>query len=88
MLHYEGYIVTAFNVAGDVNIAFCVAFVFLNSIQWPELLPGTNVSSRGFQIVRKHSHNLSSRLLFIWNRIHVRKKMERTPQKTDADSHL
>lgn len=29
----RGYIVTAFNVAVDVNIASCVAFVFLNSIQ-------------------------------------------------------
>lgn len=33
MLQYESYIVTAFNVAVDVNIAFCDAFVFLNSIQ-------------------------------------------------------
>lgn len=45
------YIVTAFNVAVDVNIAFCIAFVFLNSIQWPDLLPDTNVSSGAFQTV-------------------------------------
>lgn len=47
-MQHGDYIVTAFNVAVDVNIAFCVAFVFLNSIQWPELLPDTNVSSRAF----------------------------------------
>lgn len=29
----RGHIVTALNVAVDVNIAFCAAFVFLNSIQ-------------------------------------------------------
>lgn len=85
MLQYEGYIVTAFNVAVDVNIAFCFAFVFLNRIQWPQLLPGTNVSSRAFLKARKHSHGLSSRLLFTWNR---EEKEECTPQKTDAESHL
>lgn len=84
MLQHGGYIVTAFNVAVDVNIAFCVAFVFLNSIQWPELLPDTNVSSRAFQIAHKHSRNLPSRLQSLWN---VR-AAKYEPQKTDAESHL
>lgn len=73
MLLHGGYIVTAFYVAVDVDITFCIAFVFLNSIQWPELLPDTNVSSRAFQIAYKHSRNLTSRLQFTWKVIHVRK---------------
>lgn len=72
-LQHGGFIVTAFNVAADVNIAFCIAFMFLNSTLWPELLPDTNVSSRAFQIAHKHSRNLTSRLQFIWNVIPVRR---------------
>lgn len=47
-----------FNVAVDVNIALCLAFVFLNSIQWPEMFPDTNMSSRAFQAAFKQRHNL------------------------------
>lgn len=75
----------AFNVAVDVNIAFCVAFVFVNSIQRPELLPDTNMSSQAFQIALKRDRNLSNRLQFSW-------KMEsgrlRRRRPTDAESYL